>query len=351
MKMSPEYMADLHMFLFKNTGDITALKGRAAEHIKYIPRKKLYRYRKYSEREISILRQNKIWLASPSSFPDMFDATIPMQDDTYVDFWYSAFFTFELAYIAIEKVGTPNGQIPDKEWFFHELMEVMKAYTPEEIAAEAKSLLGDDLYKKSHEIFIPNEIIQSKIEMLTSFLKDLSVSPRHSLAITSFSAKKDNRNLWENYADYYTGFCIEYDLSKAMSDSSSKGAWDILHILPISYCAKRPVFDSTSLLRRIVQAELKISKLSLGDDFLQQYYRAITAKQYDYRAEDEWRIILSEAYIGEYGFPYISNLIIGKDMSEDNIQVMRKVASELSVPLLKQTLSADRTTFTYSPCK
>ena len=39
MRMSPEYMADLHMFLISQDSDVETLRQRVAEHLKFIPRK------------------------------------------------------------------------------------------------------------------------------------------------------------------------------------------------------------------------------------------------------------------------------------------------------------------------
>lgn len=350
MKMSPSYMADLHMFLISQDNDIEVLKRRVEEHLKFIPWRKLYRYRKFSEREMQTLRRNSIWLSSPSNFPDMFDATIPMHEEYYIDFWYPLIVAFELSYFAAKKVAD-NEHFPDEESFFQEVMEIMDSYSPDEIAERARALLGDELYERMHRPIISDEIMKSKIDVAKRFLKDLSTSPRYTLAITSFSAKKDNRNMWENYAGNYSGFCVEYDFSHAPSEEYIKYTWDVLHLLPVSYFAKRPVFDPTAFLRKIVQAEVNKSNISFGDDFLEQYYRAITAKGYDYRAENEWRMIVSDTYAGEYRFPYISKIIAGKNMSKENESILHEVATGLSVPLLKQTLSENGNTYIYVPAQ
>ena len=157
--------------------------------------------------------------------------------------------------------------------------------------------------------------------------------------------------MWENYAGSYTGFCVEYDFSSIGEATSEKEMMDVLRLLPIKYYSKRPTFDPRELLRRTVQANLHLSELSFGDDFLQQYYRSITAKGYDYRAENEWRLLMDGTNVGEYYFPYVSSITVGKDMCKENEFKMRRTAEELSVPLLKQTISSDNSTFIYVPCE
>ena len=115
MNMSPEYMAALHKFLYlSNDTNIERLKSVVATHLKYIPHKKLYRYRKCSDRELQILEGNAIWLADPKKFPDMFDATIPMSDRKNIDFEYPFYFSFEIAYEALMDTLEEGEVPPDK---------------------------------------------------------------------------------------------------------------------------------------------------------------------------------------------------------------------------------------------
>ena len=68
MNMSPEYMAALHKFLYlSNDTNIERLKSVVATHLKYIPHKKLYRYRKYA-----ILMIRLVWYVL--HYPDVTDS-------------------------------------------------------------------------------------------------------------------------------------------------------------------------------------------------------------------------------------------------------------------------------------
>ena len=76
------------MFLISQDRGIETLRQRVAEHLKYIPRKKLYRYRKCNEREINTLRHNSIWLimdevAAELSVP-MLKQTLSENKNTYI---------------------------------------------------------------------------------------------------------------------------------------------------------------------------------------------------------------------------------------------------------------------------
>lgn len=348
MKISPEYMAELHKFLYlSNDSDMERLKSTVATHLKHIPHKKLYRYRKCNDRELQILEENSIWLSDPKKFSDLFDATIPMTDRKYVDFEYPFYFTMEVAYKALIATAEEGEVLPDKTTFFEDMYETMGKYSPEKAKAGLIEIFGQEEYEKMRSHRVSDIDFSPQIKRTKDILNGLAVSPRNSLAIASFTTKYDNRNMWENYAESYKGFCVEYSFS-SKSNLSSKSAWDILHLLPAKYYRKRPLFNYTDLLQHIVQTDMKLTDFHIDvDEFLAQYYRSVTAKLYDYRAEQEWRLVMKRENLGKYSFPYIKSIYLGKDMVADNIQQISLIANKLDVPLFIQTVSGDGNTFEY----
>ncbi|WP_324824305.1 DUF2971 domain-containing protein [Sinanaerobacter sp. ZZT-01] len=346
MKMSPEYMAELHKFLYlSNDSDMERLEPTVATHLKYIPRKKLYRYRKCNDRELQILEENSIWLSDPEKFPDMFDATIPMAERRYIDFEYPFFFSLEAAYKALVDTSEEGEIIPNKSDLLEAIYKTMAKYSQEEIDAELLKIFGEEEYRKilSHKLDFSRQI-----ERTRKFLCTLSNSPRNSLTIASFTTRYDNRNMWENYAENYTGFCIEYCFSDSLLSLSSKSAWDILHLLAVKYFKKRPLFDYTDILQRIVQSDMKLTEFNIDvDEFLTQYYQSVTAKLYDYRAEQEWRLVMKRERLGKYSFPYASKIFLGKDMSDERIEQMSLIADKLNIPVFMQTINREGNTFEY----
>ncbi len=347
MNMSPEYMAELHKFLYlSDDSDIERLKAVVSTHLKYIPHKTLYRYRKCNDRELQILGENAIWLSDPAKFPDMFDATIPMSDRKYIDFEYPFYFAFETAYKALVDTAEEGEVIPDKSRLLESMYETMAKYSREEINERLINLFGQEEYKKMRSCRPPDIDFSYQIQWVKKFLDHLSASPRSSLTIASFTTTYDNRNMWENYSENYTGFCVEYSFSAL--PPSSKSAWDVLHLLPVKYFRKRPLFDYTPILQSIVQADMRLADFDIDiDPFLAQYYRSVTAKLYDYRAEQEWRLIMKRAHLGKYCFPYANRVFLGKDMAEGRIQQMRLIADKLKIPAFIQTMSSDGNTFEY----
>lgn len=350
MNMSPEYMAELHKFLYlSNDSDMQRLKSIVATHLKYIPHKKLYRYRKCNEKEFQTLEGNSIWLSDPEEFSDMFDATIPMADINSISFEYPFFFSFELAYKSLIDILEEGEIIPNKKEFLAAVYKTMEKYSQEEIDAKLQQIFGEEHYTQIKDFKLINTTFSHQIDLAKDFFHWLSKSPRTSLAIASFTTKYDNRNMWENYAEGYTGFCVEYSFPASLP-SSPKTAWDILHLLPVKYFKKRPLFDYTDTLQRIIQADMRLAEFDFDtDDFLIQYYRSITAKFYDYRAEQEWRLIMPRNHLGNYFFPYARKIFLGKDISNNNMKQLLLIGHKLNIPVLMQKISSDETTFSYVP--
>lgn len=350
--MTYEYMVQLHKFLYQsNDSDVKRLLENVRTHLKFIPHRKLYRYRKCNDRELQILQDNSVWLSDPQRFPDMFDATIPMADRRYVNFEYSFCFYTEISYQALLKTLEDDEEAPSKDDFANAILTTMLSNSPAEISEKMVDIFGKEEYEKMRSSKLPSIDLSKHIKRTSDFLDYLSSYPRKTLAIASFTTRYDNRNMWENYAENYSGFCVEYDFSHVISELSTTNSWDVFHLLPVKYYKKRPLFDYTDLVQRIVQSDMDLQESNINniDEFLYQYYRSITAKVYDYRAEQEWRLIMERKNLGKYSFPYASKLYIGKNMSDENILHVRHISKKLDVPVFAQTLSPDGNTFIYKP--
>jgi Protein of unknown function (DUF2971). len=345
MKMTYDYIAELHEFLnFNNNSDLCTLNNKVIEHLKYIPNNKLYRYRQCNTRELETLESNSIWVADPQKFPDMFDTTIPMIDRRQLYFDYQLL----VIYRALVNTAKSNQTLPSIEELRKAMYQTMIEFSPEELEEKCIQLFGKEAYTKIATKDSISLKLKPRIDELIEFFNALTTSPRYNLGIASFTTRYDNRNMWERYANFYTGFCVEYDFKKVTKLHNTKSAGDILHVLPIMYYKNRPLFDYDDMLERIFEADLKISKLSFkGTDFIKKYYRSILSKQYDYRAEQEWRLIMDCTTQGIYKFPYISKIYIGKDASSSDIKTLSNIGEKLDAHVFIQSQSVDRNSFEY----
>lgn len=352
-KMTTDYMVDLHKFLYmSNATDWEALVERVRNNLSYIPRKKLYRYRQSTNREIATLSKNSIWLSNPDSFPDVFDATIPLPDDLVIASDYAFRFTAEVAYKAWVETAEEGETIPSKEDFIQAIYATKEKYPSlAKLEDRMREIYGSE-YEQVREMtrVTPkhNELIAKLSDNAIELFQHLGQFPRKTMAIASFTTDKDNRSMWENYANDYTGFCVEYDFHLQMTTVNSQEAWDILHFLPVQYCAKRPVFDHAQTLQNIVMQDTKQAVAHIDpEEYLKQGYLAVTTKLLDYRSEKEWRLVMPNKYHGLYAFPYVSAIYLGKDMPENKIEKLLAVSKKLCVPVFLQVPAHNGDAFDY----
>lgn len=357
MKMTLEYMIDLHKFLrqFNNT-DVVQLENRVQEHLKFIPRGKLYRYRRATNREIEMLCRQSVWLSDPNDFPDVCDATIPIEDEFTIGFDYGFCFTAELAYRALVDTAEEGERIPTKEQFMQAMWAAKEEYgTLDKLQTRTKEIYGDeyeDVRRTLDELALNSPISKDIGADLTNnafkLLSHLSQWPRNNMCISSFTTDKDSRNMWEGYANNYTGFCVEYDFRRIAKNLDAKSAWDILHLLPVRYCKTRPLLNHKPLIYSMVQEDTKAGRFGVNiDDYLIAHYQAVTTKLACYRTEKEWRLIMSSQNLGGYHFPYISAIYLGKDMPERKINKMVGISRKLSIPIYLQVPANHNDAFEY----
>ena len=122
----------------------------------------------------------------------------------------------------------------------------------------------------------------------------------------------------------------------------------ILHLLPITYCVKRPVFNHHNVIQRIVMHDTSQGFTPIDlDEYLRQGYQAITTKLLDYRSEKEWRMVMPDKYQGLYPFPYVSAIYLGKNMPDSKIEKLIDVGKKLGVTVNLQTPAHNGDAFDY----
>jgi hypothetical protein len=134
----------------------------------------------------------------------------------------------------------------------------------------------------------------------------------------------DNSLLWENYANRYTGFCIEYTIPEEARDRDDC----VKHILPVIYKKNIPYFEPSKYV---------VEKLPLH----------MLYKHMDYKFEHEWRILAMADTSFLQPFPYVSAIVAGKDITQRNYARLHTIANKIGVPLLRQIFDDKRNRFRY----
>ncbi len=352
MKMPVDYIVDVHKFIHDdNERDADRLATYVRKHLSYVPHKCLYRYRRCEEREFNILEDDSIWMSAPETFSDVFDSTILMKHLDSLENILPIFAMIELVHQGLVDTAEPGEKTPDQKTLLRAYLEALEKYKDVDVHKKCIRWMGEELYEKySYELSQKfNKMdFTAHAKSLKNPLQKFSRGSQEAAA-ASFTTKFDNRNMWENYAANYTGFCVEYSFKKLVKQFTARDAWNILHFLPVQYSKIRPSFSYEDLIwdwaHRGIDRDWEL--ISDIDGFLQEYYKSMLYKSYDYRAEEEWRLILPRSNVGKYEFPYASSILLGKDVSQNYQKRLIEIAAKLEIPVYKQTYNKNTYTFDY----
>lgn len=183
----------------------------------------------------------------------------------------------------------------------------------------------------------------------------------------------DNLVMWGNYADNYSGMCVEYDLTNIKSASENKHSW-LYHLFPVVYSEKRAVKNDYKQIIEEHQTHKKDleEQSDSGVPHLKDIMGLYTIKPKAWEYEQEWRIIvthlqMTEDYIdveeGEddpksmerlYGiwgqrvhFPYITRVFMGPRMKPEIKEHIKEIAEKIKIEAVE--LELDPKKYTLKP--
>lgn len=141
-----------------------------------------------------------------------------------------------------------------------------------------------------------------------------------------------NENLWALYADKFSGYCIEYDLTEPCK---SKGSLRfITSLYPVKYVEKKDddwfklLFESTI---KSINYDGSASQFNGGIIFHYWMLQALCSKRKAYSNEKEWRALgkANTKYLG----PLVTSIIVGHNISRDDFVEIQKNANKNQFPL------------------
>lgn len=339
------------------------------ERITYIPDKKLYKFRKITNKNLRSLENNEIWLPCASYFKDAFDASVnidlekdaPVVEDLLLDAVYEKWQSMLNEYLSSSNMPL----LPSKE----NLVQFGNKYNSDDLYMDAEKIFefmtlhcgfpndslainqlkaALDLYSKDLEEF--KKSFEEKLNELNRNLETARDVLRTSKAVYCMSETVDNPKQWEEYADMYQGFAIEYCFDD-IDDKTILQNDILLSLFPVVYIESRPRFE-LSLLADHIKKQLPTS-LDHEDAFnletkvlMHMFYKD---KRYD--SECEWRIFCCcENQQGVLlKFPFVSAIYVGKDIKPRNLTRLKNIAKTLGVPIYKQTMNRFKNGYNYVP--
>ena len=198
------------------------------ERLKFIPQKKLYKFRRCSVNNFRTLEENSIWMAPANTFYDTFDCTINIdtqRNKREIEAWLRDKYprlSFELSRGFCETHGVEMRQS------FEDMIEYLQtcidsngdvieenesAFLKRFATAEETELLAQALVKlkEIRAKFMEQE--DGVIQVVHEAIEQTRTRMRDTILVYCMAEHYDIGSLWENYANVYKGFCIEYSFT------------------------------------------------------------------------------------------------------------------------------------------
>ncbi len=307
----------------------------------------LYKYRDCNnEYNFQMLEEEYLWADIPANFYDPSDALVNLKlasELPKIQKWLFAHLG-ELLYYSIPPKGMQshkNGQTLQK---YIEAQERFMDSKGRYSAQRAKSLmlvetrkLNPQMQREVQKIYDQFESPEFETKMqdaVESVLTNTVNILREKNLVCCLTERKENQKMWEDYADKYAGFVIEYDLTRAKNYPESILA--ISQIFPVTYYKRMPKVPLLPFIERVFFKALYNENVPI-DDAAKKLFKQLLIKKEEYSGEEEWRIISSTNRIV---FPLISAVYMGYKISDESVQRLEEICIRKSIPLYRQNFNS-----------
>lgn len=318
--------------------------------------KELYRYRPCNNNNFDSLENDYLWMVHPSSYKDPFDAHISIDREDLADAFeediinhIAEFFFFILPPQGMceSKNGITYAEVKTvaENIFFSSSGKYDKNQAIENIKSYFHSLPINQqrmVSVKCEELFNSNNMLMLK-ESFNNFIEQTASGSRENYMTCCLTKRKDNRNMWENYAEDYTGFVIRYSL-----DKDNEFAQMIRYLFEVEY------FDNIAPLDMRYLLDIHSREMFYGEEpdlvvATLPMLKRILVKNSDYKSEEEWRFIAGKLENNQVPFPFASAVYAGYKISDENLNKLKEICKKKDIPLYKQELDSIGGRFVYYP--
>ncbi len=303
----------------------------------------LYKFRNcQKDHNFTMIGEGYLWGDKPVTFDDPFDSLINHKLKSELPFIQKWLYHHlgEILYYSIP----PKGMQPRKKGLTRKkFIEAQKRFTDSAgrySAHKARKIMVVETKKlhpvkqrelqKVYDSFESPEFEKKMEEDVQNCLLKVVQALREKALVCSLTLRKDNQKMWEEYADKYSGFVIEYDLSAAVTQPEATAA--LTRVFPVTYHKRLPKVPLLPFIEREFYKKFYGRDTDIRDA-AKKLYKQLLVKREEYGGEEEWRIISSTQRIG---FPVISAVYMGKKIEDVHAQRLADICARKQIPLYKQ---------------
>lgn len=303
----------------------------------------LFKYRDCKkEYNFAMIEDEYLWADIPANFYDPYDSLVNLKlrsELPNIQKWLYSHLG-EIIYYCIP----PKGMQPHK-WgqtlqVYVDAQQRFSDATGRYSAKKARKIMVAETRKlnpinqreiqKVYDSFESAEFEQKMQEAVQNILLKIVNALRDKNLVCCLTQRKDNQKMWEEYADKYAGFVIEYDLSAALQKSDVEKV--LARTFPVSYYKRMPTVPLLPFIEQSFYRDLynrNVDVLDASKKLLKQ----LLIKKYEYSNEEEWRILSSEQKIL---FPAISAIYMGYKINDADASRLLQICGRKKIPIYKQ---------------
>lgn len=279
----------------------------------------LFRYRSFNEYSLDNLMNEQERLSYPTEFNDPFDSRIKVD----YGFISKTLFLHRTMDKMITQLGVSGVSVSKQEYEEIRQLENPFYHFAKHIAQFDQNIRG----KEEEFAKAMSEITLQQIEGVFS---NYLVAFQTGYLVLCLSEVKDNILMWSHYANDHSGFCIEYNFQELGPYNPQSRL-----LCPAVYTDE--LFDASQyILQPLLHGDHSFNNL-FG------IYPAIS-KSIDWSYEREWRIVFplgpdaseTQRFIK---VPKPKALYVGVKAKSEDVEKLRKLATERSIPVYKMALS------------
>lgn len=288
----------------------------------------LYKYRPFDEHAIDMLENEYLYLCAAKNLDDPSECTV----------------NFDLQSIVDPKT---NQLMPA---VFTQMLDVIKPYTAEENIERTKDMLmtPDGCVVPDWNMRIASELqtgcagenvdafmnlMQSCVDVQNDHplrpqlesLVNIAANARDRMGICSLTVLADSAEMWDNYTNGGTGYCIEFDMRGFEYDGS---------VFPVLYDDQRANNLVTTVVADIMLLCMNaISGGQISAD-RSKYIEMFLTKETKWQYQKEWRILGNANQ--RIKAPTIKAIYLGRNMSDENKRAMQQACAKCNIVCIQK---------------
>lgn len=286
----------------------------------------LFKYRSFDAFTFDMLENEYVYLCQANQLDDPSECLTTINIENYVD-------------IKLDILRRPCVE---------EILKMIKPYASDDnyaiIQNEIYRIMGQDFKIKNHFLIdfapklqqlcpsINTAPIINWLATIPKIFDDPQIKPqieellyrgfkaREDTGICSLSKSQSIKKMWEIYANDYSGYCIEYDMSNYQFKN---------YLFPVVYKDNKETNFVIQLVASIVGQMIQQSSYNQIDADKSQFLQLFLTKETKWAYQKEWRIIGNAN--DKVKAPNIKRIILGKRVSEENKKAMKRICKTKNI--------------------